>query len=491
MGTIAPVGYFVPQLPDLNRSDSDILQRRASIVAATLHAWNGYERAAFGTDELGPITGTGKDTFAKGLGTTIVDSLGTLYLMGLDKEYITARNWVENELDFGEVAGNVIVFETVIRILGGLLSAFHLTGDEMFAEKAEELGVRLAPSLDTRTGYPWPKCSLKHVGHCTYHSASSPGIYLAEVGSVQMEYRALSFHSTDPFVSGISMISDKIIDRLQNATSVAPRLIDYPQLLPSHLSLISGKFSTNLITLGAPADSYFEYLIKLYLQSGKREKKYFELFKSVVTAVLNVGTYTSANGDRISRDIIPSGGSAVQYSHRMDHFSCFLPGALILGLDELDDPQERKAWERLAENLAETCYKMYSKSPSGLSGESIRLGKNDMWHQSGGYHLRPEAVEAFFYMWRHTKDEKYRSWAWEVFEAIEKHCKTPYGYAVIKNARSRYPQKEDHMHSFLIAETFKYLYLIFEEDEVLPLDKWVFNTEAHPLLITPAMGVSY
>jgi mannosyl-oligosaccharide alpha-1,2-mannosidase len=45
------------------------------------------------------------------------------------------------------------------------------------------------------------------------------------------------------------------------------------------------------------------------------------------------------------------------------------------------------------------------------------------------------------------------------------------------------------MESFFLAETLKYFYLLFEDDpNVLPLDQWVFNTEAHPFPIwgTPA-----
>mmetsp|Transcript_9020 Transcript_9020/g.27126 ORF Transcript_9020/g.27126 Transcript_9020/m.27126 type:complete len:102 (+) Transcript_9020:161-466(+) len=86
-------------------------------------------------------------------------------------------------------------------------------------------------------------------------------------------------------------------------------------------------------------------------------------------------------------------------------------------------------------------------------------------------------------MWRWTKDQKYRDWAWDIFLQTVKIAKVPNGFAAIKNVQSKKPAHLDIMHSFFIAETLKYLYLIFAPDELLPLDKYVFNTEAHPLLV--------
>ena len=92
---------------------------------------------------------------------------------------------------------------------------------------------------------------------------------------------------------------------------------------------------------------------------------------------------------------------------------------------------------------------------------------------------RPEVIESIFYMWRFTHDPKYREWGWSIAHAIEKHCRTEAGYHGLK--AENYPK--DRMESFFLAETLKYLYLLFAEDTVLPLDEYVFNTEAHPLSI--------
>lgn len=308
---------------------------------------------------------------------------------------------------------------------------------------------------------------------------------------MQMEYRALAHHSHEPILQRVRATSEALIERLQRTGSHCERLPPpYHSLLPYTLSLASGEYATNMVTVGAPADSYFEYLVKMWLQGGACEPRYWALFAEVVDGIVGIASYTSRDGDVIVRDLLPEPGGENVFHNRIDHFSCYIPGMIVLGLRGLgpDEAERRKKWEGLAEGLAETCYKMYERSPSGLSGEQIWLLDGDRWRMSGGYHLRPEAVEAFFYMWRHTKKEKWREYAWNVFNKIEQHCKIPEGgYAVIRTAKSYRPKKQDIMHSFLIAETFKYIFLIFGPDEELPLNRWVFNTEAHPLLITPGL----
>lgn len=487
-GTILPVGSFRARCaknPELER-------KREAIRDAVKHAWDAYASDAWGYDELLPVTRQGHDTFATGLGTTIVDSLSTMFIMGgLDGRYERARDWVKDTLDFSKV-GQVIVFETVIRILGGLLSMFHLSGDRMYLEKAEELGMRLSVSFDTPLGLPWPRCFLNETGRCDLHQTLGDSLYLAELGSLQLEYRALAHHSTNAAVRKMRAVSESVLEFVQTTKSAAVRLSGtYSTLLPFALSMRSGMWNTNMVTMGAPADSYFEYLIKLWIQGGRREPKYWERFVQVIDSMLDLVCYTSSKGVTIVRNILPRPEGRVEFEHRMDHFSCYIPGMIVLGMNGLskNDSQRRTKWIWIAEELTETCYKMYSESPSGLSGEHIRLGEKDEWRMSGGYQLRPEAIEAFFYMYRYTKREKYRQYAWRVFEQIERHCRVKSGgYSAIRTARTRHPQQADVMHSFLISETFKYLYLIFGDDEdELPLDKWVFNTEAHPLLVSPGL----
>ncbi len=133
--------------------------RRDAVRDAMRHAWGSYAQHAFGYDELQPQAKRGKNGFG-GMGATIVDALDTLHIMGLDAEFKAARAWVASELVFTR-AFDASVFETTIRIVGGLLSAHHLTGDALFADKAQELAARLAPAFNTPTGIPYSTVNLK------------------------------------------------------------------------------------------------------------------------------------------------------------------------------------------------------------------------------------------------------------------------------------------------------------------------------------------
>lgn len=146
-GTVFPVGGFKP----LGCGGS---ARCEEVVNATRRVWDSYERSAFGEDEIAAESGTGRETLVGGLGATLVDSLDTLYIMGgLEGRYERARDWVDKKMNMKDT-GAVSVFETVIRILGGFVSIYQLSGDEMYMMKAEELGARLAPAYNTPRRYP-------------------------------------------------------------------------------------------------------------------------------------------------------------------------------------------------------------------------------------------------------------------------------------------------------------------------------------------------
>lgn len=145
---------------------------------------------------------------------------------------------------------------------------------------------------------------------------------------------------------------------------------------------------------------------------------------------------------------------------------------------------------KLAEELTYTCYQMYRRMPTGLSPEVAGMnlnpaGADDLFVTFGTQHnlQRPETVESIFYMYRATHDPKYREWGWQIFEAFEKHTRVKAGYASIDSVRRpENPGHRDKMETFYLAETLKYLYLLFSDNPaLLPLDKFVINTEAHPL----------
>lgn len=130
-------------------------QRRLAVRSAMQFAWSNYEEHAFGADELAPITGVAKHDVWGNIACSLVDGLDTLWIMGLKEEFARARDYVGNKLSFEHLGQNgafLSVFETTIREVGGLLSAFELSGDPVFKTKAQELVEILIPAYSQELG---------------------------------------------------------------------------------------------------------------------------------------------------------------------------------------------------------------------------------------------------------------------------------------------------------------------------------------------------
>jgi len=133
---------------------------------------------------------------------------------------------------------------------------------------------------------------------------------------------------------------------------------------------------------------------------------------------------------------------------------------------------------------------MYRVTPTGLAPEIVWLNMEDdhpddiiIKPQDAHNLQRPETVESLFIMWRLTGDEIYREWGWKIFRAFVEHSSVGDGggFTSLDSVMSVPAKQRDNMESFWLAETLKYLYLLFSEDKLLPLTDVVFNTEAHPL----------
>lgn len=174
----------------------------------------------------------------------------------------------------------------------------------------------------------------------------------------------------------------------------------------------------------------------------------------------------------------------------MGHLSCFVPGMLALGVHKgkegLLSFEKRLEYLEVAEEIMRTCYSMYTSTPTGLAGENYVPFLHRMVVKDGRSMLRPETVESLMILHRVTGKAKYREWGWEIFGAIQRHCRVAGGgYSGVTDVMTQASvvELDNQMQSFFLAETLKYLFLLFSPKDVLSLDEWVFNTEAHPLLI--------
>jgi len=245
------------------------------------------------------------------------------------------------------------------------------------------------------------------------------------------------------------------------------------------------KFVGGKLSLGAMGDSYYEYLLKQWIQTGKQDTRLKDKWKKAMKEMMD-GLVQETEGGLTYVAEKDNG----HLKHRMDHLACFVGGMLMLGARSLPADEVDPRWEDVAAGIAQTCYEMYRRSPTGLAPEYVNfLPQNkkptDMSiPKDGAYNiLRPEAIETLFYMHYYTGDPKYRDWAAEMFRAFVKHTKAKYGFSAVRDVMRDPPDKSDSMESFFLAETLKYFFLIFSPRDKISLEEFVFNTEAHPLRV--------
>jgi len=184
---------------------------------------------------------------------------------------------------------------------------------------------------------------------------------------------------------------------------------------------------------------------------------------------------------------------------KMDHLSCYAPAMISLGLHELPakDLLERgrnATWWAVAKGLVQSCVEMWTSTKTGLAPECFHVNESppfdfkDVPHTGRHSFLRPETAESLFYLYRFTGDEQYRKWGEKIFQAIQAHGKVDGGFSSVQDVNKIPTVKVDELQSFVMAETLKYLYLLFSPAERLDLGSFVLNTEGHPLLRPPRPG---
>ncbi|KAI9809828.1 MAG: hypothetical protein M1825_000261 [Sarcosagium campestre] len=503
---------------------ADWQARRERVKEAFILSWDAYEQYAWGYDEFHPISKNGRQMVPKGMGWIIVDSLDTLMIMNLTSRLANARQWVTTSLDWKQ-DHDVSTFETTIRMLGGLLSAHYLSttfpdlapvsdddvgadGEDLYLEKATDLADRLLGAFESPSGIPYASVNLDTSQGIPSHSdggASST----AEAASLQLEMKYMAQltgekHYWDKAEKVIQVIDDNHVK---------------DGLVPIFIHASTGTFSGDNIRLGSRGDSYYEYLIKQYLQTSEKEPVYLEMWDEAMAGIRkHLITYSKKAHVTILGER-PNGLDG-ELSPKMDHLVCFMPGTIALGATgglSVAEAKQQPGWGKkqeddldLARQLMQTCWGMYKVTATGLAPEiaHFRIDKTPLtpkdnveplkdlddpgsdadWKadyvvkEADAHNLqRPETVESLFYMWRITGDETYRQWGWEMFKSFVEHTAAPdgAGFTSLGDVNAVPPPQRDNMESFWLAETLKYFYLLFSPNDLLPLDTVVYNTEAH------------
>ncbi|KAI0773849.1 alpha-mannosidase [Fomes fomentarius] len=456
----------------LQWSTSQKMAMRNQVRALWYHGFDNYMRYAFPLDELAPLSCTGRgpnwhnpaDTasndVAGNFSVTLIDALDTFVVLndppGFEQAVRNTIRWVSFDVNTKPQ-----VFETTIRVLGGLLSGhiyanrtgqpFHLPWYQgELLDMAQDLALRLLPAFATPTGIPYSRINLRHgvppgesIDSCT-----------AGAGSLILEFGVLSRLTGD--------------DRFEKAAYKAffalwNRRSDIG-LVGNTVNIFTGQWlHPEVASIGAGIDSFYEYALKWYIISG--EVEFLDVWQESYASVMRYSRspdgywYRSAN--------IHTGDA--QYS-TVDSLSAFWPGLQVLGGD--------------IENAIKS-HLVYWNLWRGFAGLPEVWDMNYRTATSLQYPLRPEFVESTWYLYRATHDPFYLDVGARIFYDIVRRAKVDCGLTGIKNLLNN--GQDDRMESFVLSETLKYLYLLFDEENPLHNDdsQWVFTTEAHLLTLDP------
>jgi mannosyl-oligosaccharide alpha-1,2-mannosidase len=473
--------------------------RRKEVEAAFQKSWRSYRKEAWLWDELRPIGGGGITTFG-GLAASMVDSLDTLWIMDMKEDFYDGVAAVAR-MDFLNITGDGLnIFETTIRHLGGLLSAYDLSGEKVLLRKATELGDLLLMGFDTPNHIPgfWLTFQDAFQGRqmADYNDPS------ASPGSLSLEFTRLAqLTGESKYYSAIDRIMS-FFASCQNETKL-------PGMWPVTINFAGETVRATEFSLGGLADSLYEYLPKMHLLLGGLDGKYESMHRQAMAVVekeLLFRPMLPTNDEVLFPGNVIVTGDGVKLTAEAQHLGCFVGGLFALGGKTFDMPRHVE----LGGLLARGCVWAYSAFPLGIMPEIFQLAPCEArdacaWdadrysqlshlpaNHPGGiapgvtrlrdsrYLLRPEAFESLFVLYRATGDAAYQDMAWTMFEAVRAACETELAFAALADVTVPEPSQVDSMESFWMAETLKYLYLLFSPPDLVSLDEYVFNTEAHP-----------
>ena len=418
----------------------------AEVKAEFLHAWNGYRKYAWGHDDLKPLSKTHHDWYPQPLLMTAVDALDTMILMELNDEAAATKAYILDNLSFNKDI-EVQNFEVTIRLLGGLLTNYQLTGDKRFLNLAEDLGNRLLPVYNSPTGMPYRYVNLKT------GKVSKPISNPAETGTLIVEFGTLSKLTGKPVF--FEKAKRALVETYKRRSKIG--------LVGEWINVETGEWTNTDSHISGAIDSYYEYLLKCSLLFGDADCK--RMWTNSITAI----------NKYLADEVRDQSGVELWYGHAdmntgarrattYGALDAFFPAVLALSGDL-----------KRAKLLQDSSFRMWNHA--GVEPEEFDYRARKI--TSPAYHLRPEIVESTYYLYRYTKDEKYLRMGEQLWRDFVKHCRTEDAYAALKNVVTK--EKNDSMQSFLFAETFKYFYLLFAPPSTLDFEKVIFNTEAHPI----------
>ncbi|KAF5818299.1 putative glycoside hydrolase family 47, six-hairpin glycosidase-like superfamily [Helianthus annuus] len=430
------------------------------------HAYDNYMTYAFPHDELKPMTKSFTNSLSElgnlklenlpqeynGTALTLVESLSSLVILGNNTEFEKAVMWLSENLSF-DVDARINLFECNIRLLGGLVSAHILATDStnrfiqgtynnQLLVLAQDLGQRFLPAFNTPTGLPYAWINLKYgvmENETTETSTSGCGSLILEMGALSR-------------LTGDARFEHAALNALHKLWGMRSSL----NLLGTTLDVVTGEWIEYSSGIGAGVDSFYEYLIKAHILFGKEE--FWRMFQSAYLAVQKYFRYGSWYHEADMRT-----GRATYW--QLTSLQAFWPGLQVLVGDVA------------AANLTHREF-FYVWKKFGVLPERYLLDHQIVHPTEKYYPLRPELAESTYYLYQATKDPWYMEVGEAIVNSLNLHTKVEGGFASVRDVTTM--QLEDHQHSFFLAETCKYLYLLFDDSPLVGRN-YIFTTEGHPL----------
>lgn len=417
----------------------------AQVREEFLHAWNGYKRFAWGSDEVAPISGKPKNFFidSHSFGLSIIEAMDTLYVMGLDDELHACVRWLRSNLDF-DVDGNVQMFEAVIRMVAGLMSGYYATGERFLLDGARDLADRLLVCFTkSPSGAPYRFANLKT------GAVSDPKSNLAEIGSNVLEFGDLSHLTGDPKYLNASMKAFETVIAKRSALN----------LLGTNFDVEKGEFiGTDDVAPDEPADSFYEYLWGGWQMLHIPQCR--DWYRMLTNALL-MHKMTHVNGNLWFKTVdyttgVPTGDASTS------ELAAFYAELVAKGGDRSVGEAFYDSWTKALDR--------YELIPEVIFYPDISIIDARYW-------MRPEYPNSSFDLWFLTHDRKYRITAYRYFTALRTHCRTANGYTVLTDVRTRPMTQGDYFPAYSFSENFKYLYLMFAQSPRFDGAKYYLNTE--------------
>lgn len=480
----------------VSKRDTQASDRANAVKQAFQIAWDGYYAYAFPHDELHPVDNSYDDNY-DGWGASAVDAISTAAIMGNTKvldqilKYVPTVDFTKSNED------SISLFETTIRYLGGLLAGYDLlTGPaaglvsdkslvDALLSQAKILADSLSYAFETPSGVPYNNLLLNSRGN---DGSTTNG--LATTGSLILEWTRLSDLTGNETYGQLAQKAESYLLNPQPAWTQP-----FPGLVGSNIEISSGQFVDDYVTWNGGDDSFYEYLIKFFVYSPTRFSEYRDRWLAAASSTIeNLLSHPDTQPELTFVNIWDN-GTLISTSEHLTGFigGNFLLAGSVLGRQDLIDAglAFTDSWHATYNATATKIGpEVFAWDEAGVpSDQETFYQQNGFYITSADYVLRPEVMESYYYAYRITGDEKYRDWAWDAFLAINSTTHVGSGYSGIENVNVVGGNGFDNVQeTFLFAEVLKYAYMIHADDADWQVkangkNQFVFNTEAHPVLI--------